>query len=50
MTYYLGLDCSTTATKALLMDAQGSVVAIGRSDYDYETPRPLWSEQSPLLW
>ena len=50
MSYFIGIDSSTTATKALLMDAQGAVVAIGRSEYDFETPRPLWSEQSPLLW
>ncbi len=50
MTYYLGVDASTTATKALLMDGGGSVVAVGRSDYGFETPRPLWSEQAPHLW
>lgn len=50
MTYFLGIDSSTTATKALLMDGDGSIVGIGRSDYAFETPRPLWSEQSPNLW
>jgi xylulokinase len=50
MTYYLGIDSSTTATKALLMDADGSAVAIGRSTYGFDTPRPLWAEQSPELW
>jgi len=48
--YFIGIDSSTTATKALLMDDRGTVVAIGRSEYDFETPRPLWSEQSPHLW
>jgi xylulokinase len=50
VTYFIGIDSSTTATKALLMDDRGAVVAIGRSEYDFETPRPLWSEQSPHLW
>ena len=50
MSYFVGIDSSTTATKALLMDDEGAVVAIGRSEYDFETPRPLWSEQSPHLW
>jgi xylulokinase len=50
VTFFIGIDSSTTATKALLMDDQGAVVAIGRSEYDFETPRPLWSEQSPHLW
>ena len=50
MSHYIGIDASTTATKALVMDAEGSVVAIGRSSYDFQTPRPLWSEQDPQLW
>jgi len=50
VSYFIGIDSSTTATKALLMDDQGDVVAIGRSEYDFVTPRPLWSEQSPDLW
>jgi len=50
MSYFIGIDSSTTATKALLMDAGGTLVAIGRASYDFETPHPLWSEQSPELW
>jgi xylulokinase len=50
VSYVIGIDTSTTATKALVMDAAGTVVAVGRSEYGFETPRPLWSEQSPTLW
>ncbi len=50
MTYFIGIDSSTTATKALLMDADGVVAGVGVSSYGYETPRPLWSEQQPGLW
>lgn len=50
MMYYLGIDVSTTATKALLIDEAGVVKAVGRSEYGFETPKPLWSEQSPDLW
>lgn len=50
MSYVIGIDTSTTATKALVMDAAGTVLAVGRSEYGFETPRPLWSEQSPALW
>jgi xylulokinase len=50
MSHFIGVDTSTTATKALLMDATGTVVTIGRSTYEFETPHPLWSEQSPQLW
>jgi xylulokinase len=46
----LGLDVSTTATKAVLQDAEGTVKAVGTSAYPYETPRPLWSEQDPARW
>jgi xylulokinase len=48
--FYLGLDVSTTATKALLIDDRGAVVAVAASEYPFETPRPLWSEQDPALW
>ena len=24
--------------------------AVGTSEYPYETPHPLWSEQDPELW
>jgi xylulokinase len=50
VTYVLGIDSSTTATKAQLVNATGAVVAVAASEYDYKTPQPLWSEQSPLLW
>jgi xylulokinase len=46
----LGLDVSTTATKAVLLDGQGEIRAVGMSEYGYETPRPLWTEQDPALW
>ena len=50
MSYFIGIDSSTTATKALLMDAGGTVVGVASSGYPYETPRPLWSQQHPDLW
>lgn len=50
MAYVIGIDASTTATKAVLMDGAGAVVGIGVAEYGYEVPRPLWSEQQPSLW
>jgi len=50
MTYFIGIDSSTTATKALLMDSGGRVVAVAASEYTFEIPYPLWSEQDPALW
>jgi xylulokinase len=50
MTYFLGIDSSTTATKALLLGDDGEVIAVASSAYGFDTPRPLWSEQDPDLW
>ncbi len=50
MGYVLGIDTSTTATKAVLVDDAGAVRAVASAAYGYATPRPLWSEQDPHLW
>ncbi len=50
MSYFIGIDSSTTATKALMMDESGKEVAVASSEYTYQTPQPLWSEQDPQLW
>lgn len=50
MVGFLGIDVSTTATKALLMDAAGKVVGVASSEYSFEVPRPMWTEQHPELW
>ena len=50
MQYSIGIDSSTTATKALLMDETGQVLAVASSEYAFETPKPLWSQQEPDLW
>lgn len=50
MAYFLGIDSSTTATKAILIDETGVVLGVASCEYSYETPYPLWSEQSPALW
>ena len=50
MRYYIGIDSSTTATKALLMAKDGHVEGVAASTYTFATPYPLWSEQEPNLW
>ncbi|MEA2537479.1 MAG: xylulokinase [Chloroflexota bacterium] len=50
MAHVLGIDVSTTATKAVLIDESGAVRGIGAAAYGFDTPRPLWSEQEPRLW
>jgi xylulokinase len=49
-TYFLGIDVSTTATKALLIDEGGVVASVAATEYSFETPQPLWSEQDPALF
>ena len=46
----LGIDTSTTATKALLMDESGHVLSVGATAHSLQTPKPLWSEQNPDEW
>lgn len=50
MPFFVGIDVSTTATKALLIDDHGSVVDSAAMEYPFDTPRPQWSEQDPDLW
>jgi xylulokinase len=50
MSFVIGIDSSTTATKAILVDPRGTVLGVGSSSYDYQIPHPLWSEQDPRLW
>lgn len=51
MKYLVGIDTSTTATKALVIDETGKVVTVAAAEYPYETPRPGWTEQSAeLFW
>ena len=50
MGHVLGIDVSTTATKAVLIDEAGAVRGIGTAEYGFDVPHPLWSEQDPQLW
>ncbi len=50
MNYFMGIDVSTTGSKALLIDTAGSVVASASAPHSLSTPKPLWSEQDPLEW
>lgn len=48
--YFLGIDVSTTSSKALLIDEAGSLIAQASSPHILHTPKPLWSEQDPRQW
>ena len=47
MDLLLGLDVGTTATKALLMNVEGEVIASASYGYGLITPREDWVEQDP---
>jgi xylulokinase len=50
MAFVMGIDASTTATKAVLVDETGTVRGIAAAEYGFEQPHPLWSEQDPRRW
>lgn len=46
----LGIDIGTSGCKALLIDAEGAVLASSTATYGLSQPRPGWTEQDPALW
>ena len=46
----IGLDCSTTACKAILWDRRGRSVAKGYSPLALLAPQPAWHEQPAESW
>lgn len=46
----IGLDSSTTATKAIAWDREGRAVAEGRAPIALSIPQPGWFEQEPGDW
>ena len=46
----IGLDCSTTACKAIIADTCGNVLAMGRAMMPMVTPRSSWHEQPADSW
>jgi xylulokinase len=50
MGYVIGIDSSTTATKAVVWDRDGRAVAEGRGEFALAVPRPGWHEQDAEDW
>ncbi|MCL2701623.1 MAG: xylulokinase [Phycisphaerae bacterium] len=50
MAFYLGIDIGTSGTKALVMDADGAVIATATAEHPIFSPKPGWSEQRPDDW
>ncbi len=46
----LGIDCSTTASKAVVWNRDGLPVAEGRASLTLLSPQPGWSEQDAREW
>jgi len=46
----IGIDCSTTASKAIVFDKRGLAVAEGRCALPLFMPRPGWHEQPAESW
>ncbi|MGD9689823.1 MAG: xylulokinase [Phycisphaerales bacterium] len=50
MALLLGIDIGTSATKAVLCEEDGAIVASCASEHPIARPAPGWSEQSPEDW
>jgi len=47
---FLGLDIGTSGVKAILVGADGDVLATGVTPLQLSTPHPGWAEQDPEMW
>ncbi|MDW4500031.1 FGGY-family carbohydrate kinase [Sulfitobacter sp. D35] len=47
MTLTLGVDIGTYETKGVLVDPEGTVVAVARTPHEMIVPRPGWAEHRP---
>lgn len=50
MAYLLGMDVSTTAVKALIINPKGELIGSAATEQRFASPKPLWSEQEPEQW
>jgi xylulokinase len=46
----IGIDIGTSGAKAVLLSANGAVLARAGAAYPLLTPRPGWTEQEPEAW
>jgi xylulokinase len=47
---FIGVDCGTSALKAVLVDERERTLAAATRPYAPDRPQPLWSEQNPEVW
>jgi len=46
----LGIDVGTSGTRTLVVDENGAVLGAATAGHTCQSPKPLWSEQSPAEW
>ena len=46
----MGIDVGTSGTRAIVIDATGSILGAATAEYPLHTPKPLWAEQDPGDW
>ncbi|MFV0240795.1 MAG: FGGY family carbohydrate kinase, partial [Lacrimispora sphenoides] len=50
MKYLIGIDVGTSATKTVLFDETGGVIASASREYPLYQPKNGWAEQKPEDW
>ncbi len=50
MKYVIGIDLGTSATKTVLFDMNGKIIADASCEYDMQQPHNGWAEQNPSDW
>ncbi len=50
MKYVIGIDLGTSATKTVLFDVNGKIIADASREYDMQQPHNGWAEQNPQDW
>ncbi|HET7736572.1 MAG TPA: FGGY-family carbohydrate kinase [Nocardioidaceae bacterium] len=48
--YVIGVDCSTTAAKAVVWSSQGEALSQAKVTFELSQPRPGWGEQNAEDW
>lgn len=48
--YVIGVDCSTTAAKAVVWNDKGTSISEARRTFELSQPRPGWGEQNAEDW
>ena len=46
----IGIDVGTSSLKALAVSRDGAVVATASIEYEFDSPRPGWTETHPDIW